>query len=175
MLKKKFGPKKCWAQKCCGSKKNLVTKTWRLSLTVKAHVTFPFPLDYHSKTGHWPGVNISVGTGNWNLYMFISMISGKGWHQFLKILGILVKMLHEGLVWKISPLWGASYWRSYSYNDKSLGCRGGADGGHLPCLTIFLLDTKDEQLVLLCGKIKLTLRSLLFRTTPRTTPADPVH
>ena len=43
----------------------------------------------------------------------------EGWHQFLKNLGILVKMLHEGLVWKIStggasPLRGASSWRSYS-------------------------------------------------------------
>ena len=44
----------------------------------------------------------------------------KGWHRFLKKLEILVKMLHEGLVWKISmggasPLRGAGSWRSYSY------------------------------------------------------------
>ena len=44
----------------------------------------------------------------------------EGWHRFLKKLGILVKMLHEGLVWKIStggasPLRGAGSWRSYSY------------------------------------------------------------
>ena len=43
----------------------------------------------------------------------------KGWHRFLRNLGILVKMLHEGLVWKIStggasPLRGAGPWRSYS-------------------------------------------------------------
>ena len=44
----------------------------------------------------------------------------EGWQWFLKKLGILVKILHEGLVWKIStegasPLQGAGSWRSYSY------------------------------------------------------------